>query len=117
VEGRNFSQDHELLGKIYEEVFGSIDTFAEELRSMSTYAPGVFDRLKELATIQQSDEIPVAEKMMQNLIDSNEKVLKSLGAAFDILEANHLHGFGNFIAERIDAHSKHAWMLRSTLKK
>jgi starvation-inducible DNA-binding protein len=76
VEGRNFSQDHELLGKIYEEVFGSIDQFAEELRSMSTYAPGVFDRLKELATIQQSDEIPVAEKMFQNLIDSNEKVLK-----------------------------------------
>jgi DNA-binding ferritin-like protein len=38
----NFSQDHELLGKIYEEVFGSIDQFAEELRSMSTYAPGVF---------------------------------------------------------------------------
>jgi len=117
VEGRNFSQDHELLGKIYEEVFGSIDQFAEELRSMSTYAPGVFDRLKELATVQQSDEIPVAEKMMQNLIDSNEKVLKSLGAAFDVLEANHMHGFGNFIAERIDAHSKHAWMLRSTLKK
>ena len=117
VEGRNFSQDHELLGKIYEEVFGSIDKFAEELRAMSTYAPGVFDRLKELATVQQSDEIPVAEKMFQNLIDSNEKVLKSLGAAFDVLEANHLHGFGNFVAERIDAHSKHAWMLRSTLKK
>ena len=117
VEGRHFSQDHKLLGKIYEEVFGSIDTFAEELRSMGTYAPGVFDRLKELATIQQSDEIPVAEKMMQNLIDSNEKVLKSLDTAFDVLEANHLHGFGDFIAGRIDAHSKHGWMLRSTLKK
>jgi DNA-binding ferritin-like protein len=73
-----------VMGKIYEEVFGSIDKFAEELRSMSTYAPGVFDRLKELATIQQSDEIPPAEKMFQNLIDSNEKVLKSLHAAFDI---------------------------------
>jgi starvation-inducible DNA-binding protein len=84
---------------------------------MGTYAPGVFDRLKELATIQQSDEIPVAEKMFQNLLDSNEKVLKSLGVAFDILEANHLHGFGDFIAERMDAHSKHGWMLKSTLKK
>jgi starvation-inducible DNA-binding protein len=70
-----------------------------------------------LATIQQSDEIPVAEKMYSNLINSNEKVLKSLHAAFDILEANHMHGFGNFVAERIDAHNKHAWMLRSTLKK
>lgn len=117
VEGRNFPQDHELLGKIYEEVFGSIDKFAEELRAMGTYAPGVFDRLRELATIQQSDEIPVAEKMFQNLLDSNEKVLKSLGVLFDILEANHLHGFGDFIAERMDSHSKHGWMLKSTLKK
>ena len=117
VEGRHFGQDHELLGKIYEEVFGSIDKFAEELRAMGTYAPGVFDRLKELSTIQQSDEIPMAEKMFQNLIDSNEKVLKSLDTAFDVLEANHLHGFGDFIAGRIDAHSKHGWILRSTLKK
>ena len=117
VEGRHFGQDHELLGKIYEEVFGSIDKFAEELRAMGTYAPGVFDRFKELSTIQESDEIPVAEKMFQNLIDSNEKVLKSLDTAFDVLEANHLHGFGDFIAGRIDAHSKHGWMLKSTLKK
>ena len=117
VEGRHFSQDHELLGKIYEEVFGSIDTFAEELRSMGTYAPGVFDRFIDLSTIQQSDEIPTAEKMYQNLIDSNSKVLKSLGAAFDALEANHQHGFSNFIADRMDAHSKHGWMLKSTLKK
>ena len=117
VEGRNFTQDHKLLQKIYEEVFAAIDTFAEELRAMGTYAPGVFDRLKELSNIQQSDEIPTAEKMFENLIDSNEKVLKSLDVAFDILEANHIHGFGNFIAERIDRHSKHAWMLKSTLKK
>ena len=117
VEGRNFPQDHELLGKIYEEVFKSIDQFAEELRAMGTYAPAMFDRLKELSSIQQSDEIPVAEKMYQNLLDSNDKVLKSLSVAFDILEANHMHGFGNFIAERMDAHSKHGWMLKSTLKK
>jgi starvation-inducible DNA-binding protein len=116
VEGRHFAQDHELLGKIYEDVHGAIDTFAEELRSMGTYAPGVFDRFIDLSTIQQSDEIPTAEKMYQNLIDSNSKVLKSLGTAFDVLEANHQHGFSNFIADRMDAHNKHQWMLKSTLK-
>jgi starvation-inducible DNA-binding protein len=117
VEGRHFSQDHKLFQKIYEDVQEAIDKFAEELRAIGTYAPGVFDRFKELATIHQSDEIPTAEKMYSNLIDSNEKVLKSLDAAFDILEANHLHGFSNFIADRVDAHSKHGWMLKSTLKK
>ena len=116
VEGRHFAQDHELFGKIYEDVQASLDTFAEQLRAMGTYAPAMFDRLKELSTIEQSDEIPPADIMYQNLIDSNEKVLKSLNSAFDILEANHLHGFGDFVASRIDAHSKHQWMLRSTLK-
>jgi len=117
VEGRHFGQDHKLFETIYIEVFEAIDKFAEELRAMGTYAPGVFERLSELSTIQQSDEIPAAENMYENLIDSNDKVLKSLHAAFDMLEANHLHGFGNFVAERIDAHSKHGWMLRSTMKK
>lgn len=116
VEGRHFAQDHELFGKIYEEVQESLDTFAEQLRAMGTFAPAVFDRLKELSTIEQSDEIPPADIMYQNLIDSNDKVIKSLSSAFDILEANHLHGFGDFVAGRIDAHNKHQWMLRSTLK-
>jgi len=116
VEGRHFAQDHELFGKIYEDVQASLDTFAEQLRAMGTYAPAMFDRLKELSTIEQSDDIPPADIMYQNLIDSNEKVLKSLNSAFDILEANHLHGFGDFIAGRLDAHNKHQWMLRSTLK-
>lgn len=116
VEGRHFAQDHELFGKIYEDVQGSLDTFAEQLRAIGTYAPAMFDRLKELSTIEQSDEIPPADIMYQNLIDSNEKVLKSLNSAFDILEANHLHGFGDFIASRLDAHSKHKWMLKSSLK-
>jgi len=117
VEGRYFGQDHKLFETIYIEVFEAIDKFAEELRAMGTYAPGVFDRFSELSTIQQSDEIPAAEKMYENLIDSNEKVLKSLHAAFDMLEANHLHGFSDFIAERINRHSKHGWMLKSTVKK
>ena len=77
----------------------------------------MFDRLKELSTIVQSDEIPVADKMYINLIDNNDKVLKSLHVAFDTLESKHMHGFGNFIAERIDAYSKHGWMLKSTMKK
>jgi len=116
VEGRHFAQDHELFGKIYEDVQASLDTFAEQLRAMGTYAPAMFDRLKELSSIEQSDEIPPADIMYQNLIDSNEKVIKSLSSAFDILEANHLHGFGDFVAGRIDAHSKHQWMLKSSLK-
>lgn len=39
VEGSDFFEYHELFGKIYEEVYSSIDNFAEKIRSLGTYVP------------------------------------------------------------------------------
>ena len=116
VEGRHFSQDHGLFGTIYEEVQDNLDKFAEEIRTIGTYAPGIFDRFMDLSSIQQSSDIPYAEEMYQTLIEKNARVIESLTELFEMLEGNRLHGFGDFIAGRIDAHNKHQWMLRSTLK-
>ena len=116
VEGRHFSQDHGLFGKIYEEVQDNLDKFAEEIRTIGTYAPGIFDRFVDLSSIQQIADIPSAEEMYSTLIEKNARVIESLTELFEMLEGNRLHGFGDFIAGRIDAHNKHQWMLRSTLK-
>ena len=116
VEGRHFSQDHKLFGDIYEDVQESIDKFAEQLRTLDTFAPGVFNRFMDLSQIEQESTIPDAEEMYDKLIASNEQVIESLTDLFQLLESNGLHGFGDFIAGRIDAHNKHQWMLTSTLK-
>ena len=116
VEGRHFSQDHELFGKIYEEVYGALDKFAEEIRTLDTYAPGVFDRFMDLSQIQQEARIISAEEMHSKLIVSNSKVIQILTELFEMLEDNKLYGFADFVGERIDAHNKHQWMLKSTLK-
>jgi starvation-inducible DNA-binding protein len=116
VEGRHFSQDHELFGKVYEEVYGELDKFAEEIRTLGTYAPGVFDRFMDLSQIEQEARVVDAEEMYSRLIDSNAKVIEILTELFEMLEANRLHGFADFIGGRIDSHNKHQWMLKSTLK-
>ena len=116
VEGRHFSQDHELFGNVYEEVYGSIDKFAEEIRTLGTYAPGVFDRFMDLSQIEQEARIIDAEEMHSKLIDSNSKVIQILTELFEMLDDNKLYGFADFVGERIDAHNKHQWMLKSTLK-
>jgi len=116
VEGRHFSQDHDLFGKVYEEVYGEIDKFAEEIRTLGTYAPGVFDRFMDLSQIEQEARVVDAEEMYSKLIDSNAKVIEILTELFEMLEANRLHGFADFIGGRIDSHNKHQWMLKSTLK-
>ena len=116
VEGRLFLQDHEMFGKIYTEVQGSLDAFAEEIRTLDSYAPGTFDRFKEFSDISQESNIPSAEQMYTILLEDNKKVISSLETAFDELEKRHLHGFGDFIAGRIDAHKKHEWMIRSIIR-
>lgn len=116
VEGRTFCQDHQLFSNIYEEVYGSIDQFAEEIRAMDAYAPASFARFSELTTIEDEIKILSAQGMFEKLLSDNATVLASIEQAYELAEAAHNHGLSNFLAERQDAHAKHAWQLRSTLK-
>lgn len=116
VEGIHFKQFHDLFGVIYEEVYGSIDDFAEKIRSMGTYMPGSYIRFSMLTAIEDETEIIPAEAMISQLIEDNEKIIKIMKMVFDLSEAAHEHGFSDFVAGRMDAHRKHGWMLKSSLK-
>jgi starvation-inducible DNA-binding protein len=116
VEGMLFPQLHGFFGEIYEEVYGSIDPFAENIRKLGSYAPGSFSRLSQLAAINDEERIPPAKDMLEILLQDNDVILESIKAAYDAAESVGAHGLSNFLAERQDAHMKHAWMLRATLK-
>lgn len=116
VEGPLFSQFHDFFGKLYEEVFGAVDTIAEEIRALDSYAPGSFSRFSELTDIEDSTVVLPPVEMVQILLDDNEKVLATLNIAFKLATNFDKQGLANLIADRIDAHNKHAWMLRSIIK-
>jgi hypothetical protein len=44
-------------------------------------------------------------------------LIETLNEAFAAAEEENKQGIANFIAERLDAHGKHGWMLRSILKR
>ena len=116
VEGINFKQLHDLFGGIYEEVYDSIDDFAEKIRSLGTYMPGSYTRFSMLSKIEDETQILEAGAMVKELAEDNEKIVKILKMIFDLSEQAGEHGFSDFIAGRMDAHRKHGWMLKSTLK-
>ena len=117
VEGKDFPQYHEFLGNLYEEVYGNtIDRTAELIRQLDSYTPGSITRYAQLSQIQDQLKIPRAELMMQELYEDNLKLLSMWKETFHIAEEVDEQGIANFIAERIDAHGKHSWMLRSILK-
>ena len=116
VEGRTFCQDHTFFGTIYEEVYSSLDRFAEEIRTMDAYAPASFARFSELTTIEDEIKILNAQGMYEKLLADNSIVMASVEQAYELAEAAHNHGLSNFLAERQDNHAKHGWQLRATLK-
>ena len=116
VEGPDFVQYHDLFGNIYGEVSSSIDVIAERIRTLDAYAPASFTRFQQLTDIEDQVEIPTARSMLEKLLADNEVVVRSIEVCYELAEAAHNHALSNLMAERQDAHSKHAWMLKATLK-
>jgi starvation-inducible DNA-binding protein len=116
VEGSDFKQYHDLFGDIYEEVFESIDVFAEQIRSAGGYVPGSFERFSMLSKIEDEIEISPALEMVQELLKDSDKMAELFRMVFQISEREGQHGLSDFLAGRQDAHKKHSWMLRATLK-
>lgn len=116
VEGPNFPQYHEFLGDFYADVYGTIDTLAEYIRALDSYAPGSFTRFQELTLIEDCVEQLVPTEQFTELLVDNNTLLTYLNATFALATAENQQGIANFLAERIDAMQKHNWMLRSILK-
>ena len=116
VEGPNFPQYHALFEKIYTEVYDVIDTFAENLRKAGTYTPASFTRFSMLSIVDDETDIPPANQMLQELLHDSDKMANIFRITFDMAEAAGDHGLSNFLADRQDAHKKHSWMLRATLR-
>ena len=116
VTGPNFPQYHKFLGKLYQEVFASTDNIAEQIRALDAYAPGSFTRFIELTDIEDEVNVPDSNEMINRLVLDNEKLLATLNIAFKLANEFDKQGLVNFLADRIDVHNKHAWMLRSIIK-
>jgi starvation-inducible DNA-binding protein len=117
VEGSHFRSYHKFFEELYLEISeNAIDQIAEYIRTLDTYTPGSFERFAELSVIQGQLKVPRAMIMMKELLEDNYKLEAILKQSFESAQAEKNRGIENFIAERLDAHAKHRWMLKSFLK-
>lgn len=117
IESPDFFEYHGLFGQIYEEVLDHIDDFAEKIRALDAYVPASFSKFSVLSAIEDENEIPDQISMVNELLHDSEHMVKVLKVVYDLAEQNGEHGFSNFLAERMDAHKKHSWMLRASIKR
>jgi len=116
VEGILFKQLHAFFLEIYEDVFESIDTYAEWSRKLGAYAPFQIDEILQNSNVKYDFPTTSPLEMLRNLIDSNNQIIKDLKDAFEMADAGNEQGLANFIAERIDQHQFWSWQLSASLK-
>lgn len=118
VEGMLFKELHKFFLKIYEDVFGSIDPIAENLKKLDDTAPFGAKNWLQNATVYINDAENLGPVEMLNGLDStNEAIIAELKSIFKVANASDEQGIANFIAGRIDQHQFWRWQIRATLKK
>jgi starvation-inducible DNA-binding protein len=116
ITGRDFPQWHEKFEEIYEDVYSSLDPFAENIRKLGGIP--VF-RLAELSADATVQDAPVRaydpQTLVSDLLKTNTDLLACLNRTFDAATSAKQQGIANFVAGRIDMHQKWQWQLSTSL--
>jgi starvation-inducible DNA-binding protein len=117
VEGMLFPQYHDFFGELYNELYSSVDDLAERIRTVDGYAPISLANLLRYATVREDQGKPASiGEMVSNLLAACSETHASLNKALELASQSNNQGLMDYLAGRLDAHNKHAWMLKSILK-
>ena len=115
VEGDNFRGLHLLFEEQYNELFLAVDVLAERIRALGEKAPGSPSEFRKLSSIGEGNAEFDAHRMLKDIHDSNQTALATIKKALAAAEKANDASSADLLTQRITAHDKAAWMLRSSL--
>lgn len=116
VKGRNFAALHTLFENQYQELAAAVDLIAERIRALGYMAPATFSEFLKLSSLEEGNGKISAEKMIEELMHDHERISQSARAIFPKAEGFHDNATVDLLSDRMAAHEKAAWMLRSLLE-
>lgn len=117
VTGPMFNTLHLMFMGQYTELWNSLDIIAERIRALDYPAPGTYREFARLTSIKESEGVPSAEEMIRQLVEGQETVARTARSVFPLVEKANDQPSADLLTQRMQAHEKNAWMLRSLLEK
>jgi starvation-inducible DNA-binding protein len=115
VTGPTFPALHLLFEQQYIELALAVDLIAERIRALDVFAPGSYREFANLSTVTEEEDRPDATEMIRRLTTGQETVSATAASIIPAAERARDAPTTDLLGERIQAHEKAAWMLRSTL--
>ena len=117
VKGFNFTELHAFFGTIYADADAQVDVVAEYIRIEGELAPKSIADLYAHGNVKEDEFIPgTSREMISNLIANNAIVIADLKELFHTADRSDAQGIADYAAQRLDAHKKLQWMLKSHLE-
>jgi starvation-inducible DNA-binding protein len=115
VTGPMFETLHKMFEEQYMQLREAVDAIAERIRALGFPAPGTYAEFVKLASIKEEPGVPNAETMIQRLLEGHETAVRTARSLLPAIGRAHDEPTLNLVSDRMQAHEKTAWMLRSML--
>lgn len=115
VTGPMFQTLHLLFQTQYNELWLAVDDVAERIRTLGYPAPGTNSAFAKLTKIPEPEGVPAATDMVATLVHGHETVVRTIRAALPAAQDAKDESTTSLLTDRLVAHEKTAWMLRSLL--
>src|SRR6185295_19311093 len=115
VTGPMFPTLHQMFEEQYNELWLAVDTIAERIRSLGFVAPGSYGEFTRLTYLQESPVARNATEMIAELLRDHETAARTARSALAAARTAVDAPTEDLLTQRLAAHEKAAWMLRSLL--
>ncbi|MCO5095583.1 MAG: DNA starvation/stationary phase protection protein [Xanthomonadaceae bacterium] len=120
VTGPMFNSLHVMFETQYTEQWAALDEIAERIRAIGFPAPGSYGEFVKLTSIAEEPgregEVPDWKEMVRQLVAGNEAVCRTARKVLATASQAGDEPTVDLLTQRLQAHEKAAWMLRSLLE-
>jgi starvation-inducible DNA-binding protein len=117
VAGESFMELHKLFEHQYKEIEEIIDEVAERIGKLGSPTIGTMTQFIKMTQLKESpDDYPERMKMVKELLDDHETVIKSLREDINKCDESGDAGTTDFLTGVMQEHETIAWTLRRYLK-
>jgi starvation-inducible DNA-binding protein len=101
----------------YSELALAVYATAKRIRALGFPAPDTYQAYAKLSSIKETEGVPKATEMITLLVEGQEAVVRTARLIFPLVEKASDEPTADLLTQRMQAHEKAAWMLRSMLEK
>lgn len=115
VEDARFAMLHAFFEDQYKELAEATDLIAERIRMLGHHAPSTLTEFAKTSGLSENKTPKNANGMLKVLLEDHMHLILELKKDIKSLERSNDQGTVDMMIERLRAHEKMAWMLRSHL--